>query len=220
MAAGPEDVSPSLEAVLRRFAGMLHHLGRAYGLTGADADELCQEVRIRLWHALGNRERIDGARASYVYRTALSAATDLIRRRRARPTEPLERHIEAASRDAVPPGGGETGSASSAADGPSDGPGAGALSATGGAGARAARGRGADDALADHDLAVRIDAAIARLHPPRDLVVRLHLSGYDRREIAALAGWTEAKTRNLLYRGLNDLREILHDMGIGPEGGP
>jgi hypothetical protein len=30
-------------------------------------------------------------------------------------------------------------------------------------------------------------------------------------------GWTEPKTRNLLYRGLADLRERLTSMGIGPE---
>jgi hypothetical protein len=28
-------------------------------------------------------------------------------------------------------------------------------------------------------------------------------------------GWTEGKTRNLLYRGLADLRERLQEMGIG-----
>jgi Fe2+ transport system protein FeoA len=30
-------------------------------------------------------------------------------------------------------------------------------------------------------------------------------------------GWTEAKTRNLLYRGLDDLRRRLTAMGIEPE---
>ena len=36
-------------------------------------------------------------------------------------------------------------------------------------------------------------------------------------EIAALLGWSEAKTRNLLYRGLADLRSALAARGIGPE---
>ena len=41
--------------------------------------------------------------------------------------------------------------------------------------------------------------------------------GYPQgREIAALMGWTEAKTRNLLYRGLADLRQALTVRGIGP----
>ncbi len=52
---------------------------------------------------------------------------------------------------------------------------------------------------------------------PRRSVVRMYLTGYDREEIADLLGWTEPKTRNLLYRGLADLREILTEMGIGPE---
>jgi RNA polymerase sigma-70 factor (ECF subfamily) len=43
----------------------------------------------------------------------------------------------------------------------------------------------------------------------------MHLAGYPREEIARLMGWTEAKTRNLLYRGLADLRERLTAEGIG-----
>jgi hypothetical protein len=30
-------------------------------------------------------------------------------------------------------------------------------------------------------------------------------------------GWTEAKARNLLYRGLADLRHRLEDAGVSPE---
>jgi RNA polymerase sigma-70 factor (ECF subfamily) len=46
----------------------------------------------------------------------------------------------------------------------------------------------------------------------------MHLAGYERHEIAELLGWTEAKTRNLLYRGLADLRQVLDSWGIGPGG--
>jgi RNA polymerase sigma-70 factor (ECF subfamily) len=49
-------------------------------------------------------------------------------------------------------------------------------------------------------------------------VVRMHLAGYERHEIADLLGWTEPKTRNLLYRGLSDLRQILESWGIRPGG--
>ncbi len=45
----------------------------------------------------------------------------------------------------------------------------------------------------------------------------MYLAGYERREIADLLGWTEAKTRNLLYRGLADLRETLTTRGVRPE---
>ena len=41
----------------------------------------------------------------------------------------------------------------------------------------------------------------------------MHLAGYSREEIAQLMGWSEAKTRNLLYRGLAELREQLGQRG-------
>jgi DNA-directed RNA polymerase specialized sigma24 family protein len=42
----------------------------------------------------------------------------------------------------------------------------------------------------------------------------MHLMGHSRDEIAQLLGWTEAKTRNLLYRGLADVREWLVAEGV------
>jgi RNA polymerase sigma-70 factor (ECF subfamily) len=59
--------------------------------------------------------------------------------------------------------------------------------------------------------------AVDGLIPARRSVVKMYLAGYGREEIADLLGWTEPKTRNLLYRGLADLREALTEMGIGPE---
>ena len=67
------------------------------------------------------------------------------------------------------------------------------------------------------ELAEQIGEAVGRLADSRRSVVRMYLAGYGREEIADLLGWTEAKTRNLLYRGLADLRERLTSMGIGPE---
>ena len=49
-------------------------------------DELAQEVRIRLWRAHADHQRageqIEAIPASYLHRTALSAAIDLLRRTR------------------------------------------------------------------------------------------------------------------------------------------
>jgi RNA polymerase sigma-70 factor (ECF subfamily) len=42
----------------------------------------------------------------------------------------------------------------------------------------------------------------------------MHLMGHTREEIAELMGWTDAKTRNLLYRGMADLRERLLAEGV------
>ena len=38
---------------------------------------------------------------------------------------------------------------------------------------------------------------------------RLYLQGYGSAEIARLTGWTEPRARNLLYRGLADLRGLM-----------
>jgi RNA polymerase sigma factor (sigma-70 family) len=124
---------------------------------------------------------MDAVRASYVYRTALSAAVDMIRRRRARVQVPLD---SAEGRFA------EVEATAVAPNGPV--------------------------AVETEELAARVDAAVAGLAEPRDVVVRLYLSGYSHDEIAELLAWTEGKTRNLLYRGLADLRARLADLGIGP----
>ena len=87
MAADP--TSAALEHVLQRFGAMLARAGLERGLGAAELDDLRQDVRIRLWRALEQGERIESIPASYVQRTAVTAALDLIRRRRARRTEPL-----------------------------------------------------------------------------------------------------------------------------------
>ena len=72
------------------------------------------------------------------------------------------------------------------------------------------------DALEARELASQIEAAIDTLPIDRRVAVRMHLTGYDREDIARMCGWNEARTRNLLYRGLDDLRRRLTDMGISP----
>lgn len=62
-------------------------------------------------------------------------------------------------------------------------------------------------------LAARLGGALEQLVPNRRLVVRLHLEGYERAEISSMTGWTDAKVRNLLYRGLDDVRALLHAEG-------
>jgi RNA polymerase sigma-70 factor (ECF subfamily) len=47
----------------------------------------------------------------------------------------------------------------------------------------------------------------------------MYLAGYSRMEIADLMEWSEAKTRNLLYRGLDDLKTALSQTGIMVEAG-
>ena len=178
--SGP-DPSQSLDLLLARCAERIRFVGQAHRLDPATVGEVFQEVRIRIWKAFGDSEKIAGLPASYVYQTARAAAIDLIRRQRARRadvTDPLETR---------------------AGDLAVESPGQSGLEA--------------------EELGRRVDAALADLVPSRRPVVRMHLEGYDRHEIASLLGWTEAKVRNLLYRGMDDLRAALARRGVGPEGG-
>jgi RNA polymerase sigma factor (sigma-70 family) len=60
----------------------------------------------------------------------------------------------------------------------------------------------------------QVDAArraLAGLTANRRRAVGLHLQGFTSEEIASLTRWTEAKARNLVYRGLAELREKLRE---------
>jgi RNA polymerase sigma factor (sigma-70 family) len=63
----------------------------------------------------------------------------------------------------------------------------------------------------------RVAGALARIAPDRRRAAGLHLQGLTLEEIAALLNWTESRTRNLIYRGLNDLRTLLRADGIDYE---
>jgi len=175
-----QHLSLALEAAVARFGNMVRQVGRRYRLDESGLDEVMQEVRIRLWRARGTSEQVGETNTSYVYRTASSAALDVIRRRRARQAE---RHDSIDGEDAV---------ATLTASTPDP-----------------------HDTLEGSELADRVARAIDQIPPSRRPAVRMHLAGYPREEIAKLMGWTEAKTRNLLYRGLADLRDRLTELGIG-----
>ncbi len=68
------------------------------------------------------------------------------------------------------------------------------------------------------ELLNQVMESVSRLPETRRVPVRMHLAGYKRHEIAEALNWTEPKTRNLIYRGLSDLRAMLLARGIGPEG--
>jgi len=62
--------------------------------------------------------------------------------------------------------------------------------------------------------AAAVDAALARLARNRRGAVELYLQGMSSQEIADLMDWSEPKARNLMYRGLSDLRKLLKAEGI------
>lgn len=185
-ATGGDPLSDALERALGSFGAMVRRVGFRHRLSPADVEELLQDVRIRLWRARAGSEQIQQVTSSYVYRTAVSAALDLIRRRRGGRTESLDEMIG---------DGGAAGAAVAVTAAPADDPAA---------------------QLAESELGEIVAQVVDGLVPARRPVVRMHLAGYSREEIAELLGWSEAKTRNLLYRGLADLRERLAERGIGP----
>jgi RNA polymerase sigma factor (sigma-70 family) len=179
MAYTSDSLSPAIESVLSRFAGMVRRVGLRHGLSDGDVDEVFQEVRIRLWRARGaESEQISAVRSSYLYRTAVSAALDVIRRHRRAREEALDVEGDHPAATATDP----------------------------------------EQALGSSELATQVARAIETITESRRPVVRMYLMGYSREEIAQVLGWSEAKTRNLLYRGLADLRDRLSEQGIGPEG--
>ncbi|HEX9885326.1 MAG TPA: sigma-70 family RNA polymerase sigma factor [Longimicrobiales bacterium] len=174
-------MSDRLERVLLAFRLRVRQVGYGHGLRDHDVDELEQEIRIRLWKAGERGENIDALPASYVRKVAVSAATDLLRRRRARRVDETT-----------------------------------TLAAAEASGALRSEGETPEGLLEHGELASEIDEALGRLGPTREPVVRMYLAGYSRHEISDLLRWTEAKTRNLLYRGLGDLREELRKGGVYP----
>ncbi len=73
---------------------------------------------------------------------------------------------------------------------------------------------GTDAGIEAESLAALVVEALEELVPTRRAVVKLHLEGHAREEIEAILGWSEGKTRNLLYRGLADLRAALGRRGV------
>jgi RNA polymerase sigma factor (sigma-70 family) len=71
--------------------------------------------------------------------------------------------------------------------------------------------------LFDEELRDTLSQAVESLIESRRKVVRLHLLDMTIEEISAIYNWSSNKTRNLLYRGLTDLKRILKDKEIDYE---
>jgi RNA polymerase sigma factor (sigma-70 family) len=57
-------------------------------------------------------------------------------------------------------------------------------------------------------------AALASLAPDRARAVRAHLGGWSVQEVMELSGWSYQRTRNLIARGMADLRSALIARGV------
>lgn len=84
-----------LERLLADYGAKLRALVAAHGLArhGIDADDVEQEVRIRLWRAI-ERDRSAAFHASYIQRVVASTVIDALRRAQVRATEPLPEDSE------------------------------------------------------------------------------------------------------------------------------
>ncbi len=60
-----------------------------------------------------------------------------------------------------------------------------------------------------------IERVISQLLPERATAVRAHLAGYSVEEMMATHGWPYQKARNLIARGMADLRDELRKGGYG-----
>jgi RNA polymerase sigma factor (sigma-70 family) len=69
-------------------------------------------------------------------------------------------------------------------------------------------------AAASQEKAAHIEASIRELAPDRERAVRAHLMGFDVREIMTMYGWTYQRARNLIARGLGELRRSLRLKGV------
>jgi RNA polymerase sigma-70 factor (ECF subfamily) len=121
--------------------------------------------------------------ASYFYRVAVNATLNAVRSRQARREEPL------------------------AGDRPTD------QTAAFHSDSRQSPSPSPEKNAALREELAGVQAALSQLPENRRRAVKLHLQGFTTREIGEFYDWTEAKARNLAYRGLDDLRRLLKAEG-------
>lgn len=71
-----------------------------------------------------------------------------------------------------------------------------------------------DQALESKELGAAISGALVTLLPDRRRAVQAHLMGFDVQEIMTMQDWSYNKARNLISRGMADLREELKRRGV------
>lgn len=167
-----------LQEVLAKYGKRLRmlvdsHCGRDRGL---DADDIEQEVRIKLWKMLESDKSLDFP-ASYIQKVVATTVIDALRRAEVRQAESLDTEVE----PAVDP----------SYAGPMQ-----------------------PDRQAGHgNWGALLLRCIAELPERRRLPVQLALQGFKADEIATMTGCSVAAAQQLSYRGIEDLKIRLKELG-------
>ena len=159
---------------------------------GLQFDDIEQEARLRLWRALQSEREVTNY-ASYLYRIAATATIDAMRRIQARHEEQLDIQTDQKSDD------GEILIAPRIA------------SVT-------APDKDSPERVAESREAIEsVKSVLAKLPAEQRRAVGMYLQGMTSQNVADLMEWTEPKSRNLIYRGLKELRKSLREEGIDYE---
>ena len=156
---------------------------------GLQFDDIEQEARMRLWRALRDEREVTNY-ASYLYRIAATATMDAMRRIQARHEEQLDTLIEQRADH------GEVAAAPVAAL------------------ATAAFKDSPERQAESREAIRRVMSVVGRLPDEQRRAVGLYLQGMTSQDVAGVMQWTEPKSRNLIYRGLKELRKSLREEGI------
>lgn len=167
------------QKILDEFSVLIRSLVLKYKLDrlGLDAEDLIQEIRLKLWKIIDHEKNIVNP-ASYIKKVVESAVIDQIRKIR------REEEVVISEKQKL---------ISELEPRPSHYP-------------------NLPGSLKEYIL-----RATDCLMDSRKTVVKLYLLNMSLPEIAAYLNYSRAKTRNLLYRGLADLKAILKEMGFNHE---
>lgn len=176
----------NFEQVIERYGALIKAvIARTYsGRLELNADDIVQEVKIKLWKELSKQEKIVNLKA-FICQIAFTTTIDEIRKVKTRRQEPLpeeEQEMDLLMSARVRP------------DPPTP-----------------------QVELERKEIQRLVVSAVDSLGDNRRQVVKLYLYGMNYKEIASELSWSEGKARNLLYRGLEELSEILKSKGVSYE---
>jgi RNA polymerase sigma factor (sigma-70 family) len=184
---GNVEVEARLDAILKEFGGLLRRAiaARCPKNMGLQIDDIVQEACLRLWRVLSSGREIHDF-PSYLHRVAATVTIDAVRRVKGRHEEQMSWEVAHNGEIDEGPAQAEPIDASVAPE----------------------------VVLERKRLMSLVNDTLARLPANRRRAVGLYLQGWNSQDIAELMGWSEAKARNLVYRGLGDLRGRLRDQGF------